>query len=54
MYRDNDRMEVGDLVPIDDGWFEDLNTGQQFYMDDCGQLRDEWGFVLYDPEVDDE
>lgn len=42
-----DRMEIGELIPLADGWFLDTNTNTKFTLDEEGNPIDEDGQLLF-------
>lgn len=52
---ESDRMEVGSLIPLADGWFLDRETNVKFRFDEEGHAVDEKGDLLlpmYEQEYD--
>lgn len=43
---DHDHMEVGHVIPMEDGWFMDKETRVKFRFDDEGHPIDEQGTLL--------
>lgn len=48
---DDERMEVGDLIPLRDGWFQDKYTGN--LLDPEGRIYNLDNELIYDPTDDD-
>lgn len=49
-----DRMEIGDFIPLEDGWFLDTNTNTRFTLDEEGNPVDENGQLLIVEGVDND
>lgn len=54
---EDDYMELGDIVPLKDGWYLDTESNTKFKLDEDGNPIDELGLpivdeLLYDEEED--
>lgn len=48
----DDYMELGDLVPLADGWYFDTETNTRFKLDEDGTPVDEWGEPIFEQDDD--
>lgn len=42
----SDRMEIGSIIPLENGWYLETTTGIKFRYDDDGNAIDERGTIL--------
>ena len=46
----NDHMQIGDIVPLENGWFLDTTTNRRFTLNEEGLPVDKDGNLLVDPQ----
>lgn len=51
---DNDQMEIGGLIPMENGWFFDTVSGQRIRFDDDGNAVNENGLQMITQSEDEE
>lgn len=50
-----DRMQIGSLIPLKDGWFYDVDLDVKFHINESGErITEEGERLLEDPFDDDE